>query len=160
MAVTGVSSGTPGFAGFSGTSPQVGKEAAMVDELRRRDALVHRYVNSRLGTISGSSMGPTFEYTRGPDGRSYATRGYVPLGVQEIPNDPQATIANARSVSRLAETPPILSGRDTQVVLEAKELETRARAELERLDAERKALYAADGKPHRPKAQSLFSIMG
>ena len=160
MAVTGISSGMSAFPGFLG-KPSAGEgDSAVIQDLRQRDALVHRYVNSRQGTISGSIAGPNYEYTRGPDGQVYAVKANVSLNVQEVPGNPQATIINAQSARKLAGTPPILSPKDSETILRASELEAKARVEIERLATERKALYTADGKPHQPKAQPLFSLMG
>lgn len=160
MSVATISSAVPPFSGFPGKTEKGAGDLGVVNELRQRDALVRRYVSSRQGTISGSSVGPDYEFTRGPDGRTYAVKANVSINVSEVPGDPQATIRNARSASRLAMSPPMLSSEDNGVIFEAKELEAKARIEIERLDTERKALYTAGGKPHQPQAQSLFSLLG
>lgn len=159
MAISSVSSG-PVFSGFSGKSAPAGGDLSEIHELRQRDALVRRYISSRQGVVAGSTVGPEMEFARGPDGRSYAVEANVVLSVQEVPGDPQGTIRNARTASRVAMAPPMIHAGDNGVLFEARELEARARAEIERIDQERKALYSADGRPHQPQAQALFSILG
>ena len=160
MAVSNISSSVPSFVGLPGKTASGSGDPSVVDQLRQRDSLVRRYVSSRQSGVAGSGLGPDFEFTRGPDGRTYAVKASVPLRVDEVPGDPQATIRNARSANRIASTPPMLSSEDSGVIFEARELEARARAEIERLDSERKALYSSDGKPHQPKPLALFSLLG
>jgi hypothetical protein len=74
--------------------------------------------------------GPSFEFTRGPDGRLYAVGGEVKLDTSEIPDNPEATIEKARTIQRAALAPAQPSGQDRQVAAQAKAMEMKAQQEV------------------------------
>lgn len=120
------------------TSPSEGLEVAqlsseekqVVDELRRRDAEVRRHEAAHVAAggayIKG---GPTYQYTRGPDGKQYAISGEVSIDVSKE-STPQATLRKASVVRRAALAPANPSGPDRQVAAQASQLETQARQEI------------------------------
>jgi SprA-related family len=104
-------------------------ELALVDELRTRDREVRAHEAAHQaagGTLAG---GATFSYQRGPDGKSYAVGGDVPIDLSPG-RTPQQTIARARQVRAAALAPSDPSGQDLRVASEAAALEMQAQLQL------------------------------
>ncbi|NIB39242.1 catalase [Pseudomaricurvus alkylphenolicus] len=103
------------------------------DEIQRlaqrdREVRAHEQAHAAVGgALAGS---PSYTYTRGPDGVSYAIAGEVPISTGAVPGDPQATLENARRVQQAALAPAEPSPQDRQVAAEAARLQQQALAEI------------------------------
>ncbi|MCF6179885.1 MAG: hypothetical protein L3J63_10935 [Geopsychrobacter sp.] len=111
-------------------SVQISAEAREIAKLAARDTEV-RVHESAHAAVGGRYAGsPSLTYTRGLDGRSYATDGEVSIDISPVSGDPQATIDKAQIVRAAALAPAEPSGQDRQVAASASALEVQARAEL------------------------------
>lgn len=101
-----------------------------VAELASRDREVRAHEQAHAA-VGGSYAGAaTYSFTRGPDGKRYATSGEVSIDVSPIPNDPQATLSKMDLVRRAALAPAEPSGQDLRVAAQAQALAAQARTEL------------------------------
>jgi hypothetical protein len=105
------------------------EEQARVRELQQRDREVRAHEQAHKAAAGDlAAGGPTFELERGPDGRSYAVGGEVPIRLREG-RTPQETIQIAERARRAALAPAQPSGQDRAVAAEAASRAARARAE-------------------------------
>lgn len=106
------------------------EEVEKVDELKSRDqeVRVHEQAHAAVGGQYAGS--PSYEYERGPDGKSYAVGGEVQIDVSPVNGDPQATIQKMQLVRRAALAPAQPSAADRSIAAEAANKATQARAEL------------------------------
>ncbi|MBE0555600.1 MAG: catalase [Proteobacteria bacterium] len=105
-------------------------EKKEIQKLQRRDQEVRRHEQAHVAA-GGSYVrgGANLQYSRGPDGRMYATGGEVSIDVS-AERTPEATIQKAQVVRRAALAPAEPSGQDRAVAAAAGRLETQARQEL------------------------------
>jgi hypothetical protein len=107
------------------------RQQARVNELAKRDREVRAHEAAHVAAGGAYARGgATFQYTKGPDGRLYATSGEVSIDVSSVPNDPQATIRKMEVVQRAALAPADPSAQDRSVAAAAAQEEGRARMEL------------------------------
>jgi hypothetical protein len=100
-----------------------------VAELRRRDAEVRAHEAAHAAAAGALGGGASFDYATGPDGRSYAVGGEVP--VEMAPGrTPEETIRNAAQLRAAALAPAEPSAQDRAVAAEAEAMEAAARAEI------------------------------
>lgn len=113
---------------------------------RDREVRAHEAAHAAVGGKYAGS--PSYTYTRGPDGKTYAVGGEVSISVSEVPGDPQATLEKAEVVRRAALAPAQPSAQDRQVAAKAGQMALEARAELtlENILAQKRKLEEA-GKP-------------
>lgn len=106
------------------------QELEKVDELKSRDqeVRVHEQAHAAVGGQYAGS--PSYEYERGPDGKSYAVGGEVQIDVSPVQGDPQATIQKMQVVRRAALAPAQPSAADRSIAADAASKATQARAEL------------------------------
>lgn len=106
------------------------QELEKVDELKSRDqeVRVHEQAHAAVGGRYASA--PSYEYERGPDGKSYAVGGEVQIDVSPVQGDPEATIQKMQVVRRAAMAPAEPSPADRAIAAEATNKATQARAEL------------------------------
>lgn len=103
-------------------------EKAQVRELQARDSEVHRHERAHAA-VGGPYAGlPSYSYTRGPDGRSYATDGEVEIDTSPA-QTPEGTIQKMEVVIRAALAPAQPSAQDHAVANKARKLKTEAIAE-------------------------------
>ncbi len=115
----------------AGKSELTEEERQQVEELKKRDAEVRRHEAAHKAAAGQYAKGGAqFDYTRGPDGRQYASGGEVQIDTSEISDDPQATIRKMQQIRRAAAAPAAPSDQDRQVAAQAARLEAQARAEL------------------------------
>lgn len=111
-------------------------EKQEVQQLKQRDQEVRRHEQAHVAAggqyVQG---GPQYEFTRGPDGRQYATGGEVSIDTS-AGRTPEETIQKARVVRRAALAPAEPSAQDRRVAAQASQLEVRARQELQEQRAE------------------------
>lgn len=107
-------------------------EKREVQHLRLRDAEVRRHEQAHIAAGGQYVRGrATFAYTRGPDGRQYATGGEVSLDVGAA-RTPEATIRKMQVIRRAALAPESPSPQDRRVAAQAAQTEARARQEIAR----------------------------
>jgi hypothetical protein len=119
-------------------------EQKQVAELKKRDQEVrqHEQAHKAAGGQYAGSISHT--YQKGPDGRSYAVGGEVPIDASPIAGDPQATIDKMRQVRAAALAPAEPSAQDRKVASIAQGREAEARAELSKVQEEEKQADAAE----------------
>lgn len=104
-------------------------EQQYVRELAAIDASVRAHEAAHVGAGAGVvSGGASFGYTRGPDGKMYATSGEVPISMKEG-RTPEETIQNARQIASAAMAPADPSPQDYKVAANAAQMEAQARSE-------------------------------
>lgn len=106
------------------------EEAREVEQLRARDREVRAHEQAHLAAAGPHAIGgPTYEYERGPDNRSYAVGGEVEIDTSPE-RDPEATLRKAQTVRRAALAPAQPSPQDRRVAAQAARMEAEARREL------------------------------
>ena len=73
----------------------------------------------------------SYSYVTGPDGTRYAVGGSVPVDLQAVPGDPEATLRKAKAAIRAAFAVGQPSAADMRVAAEAYSLEMKAQRELQ-----------------------------
>lgn len=120
-----------------GSATQLTEEQLkVVQQLETRDREVRQHEQAHASVGGVHTGAPELEYTRGPDGRMYATSGEVSVDTSAVSNDPQATIEKMRTVISAALAPAEPSTQDRQVAAKAQALLTEALASLSLEDAE------------------------
>ncbi|XXF08221.1 hypothetical protein J3Q00_19885 [Pseudomonas sp. D2-3] len=112
------------------TAQEEQKLQLVVAELANRDREVrsHEQAHAAVGGVHAGA--PTYTYTRGPDGKRYASGGEVSIDVGAVANDPQATLTKMEIVIRAALAPAEPSAQDRSVASQAQAQMAVARAEL------------------------------
>ncbi|MCR9276539.1 MAG: hypothetical protein NXH85_01100 [Pseudomonadaceae bacterium] len=103
-----------------------------IEQLTERDREVRAHEQAHAAVGGQYAGAPVYDYTRGPNGRSYATSGHVKIDVSAIPGDPQATLQKAQTVRRAALAPAEPSSADRSVAAKASQMAVQARAEIAR----------------------------
>jgi len=117
-------------------------ELKLLQQLSSRDREVRTHEQAHVAASGGlANGGPSFQFTRGPDGRLYATGGEVSIDVAPVANDPQATIEKAQQIRRAALAPTNPSQADRAVAARATAMATEARVELQREARDAEAPY-------------------
>lgn len=114
----------------SGTQRFTPEELQEIDHLEARDREVRDHERAHASVGGQHTGAPNLEYTRGPDGRLYATSGEVSVDTSSVSGDPQATIDKMRVVIRAAMAPADPSSQDYRVAARAQALLVEAQAEL------------------------------
>ena len=106
-------------------------ELKLVEELKRRDIEVRAHEAAHLAAAGKhATSGASFDYKRGPDGKSYAAGGEVSIDTSPVPNDPQATLRKAQQIQAAARAPANPSAQDRQVAAQAGVMAADARLEI------------------------------
>ena len=112
---------------------------------RDREVRAHEQAHAAVGGKYAGS--PHYDYTRGPNGVSYATSGHVNIDVSPVPNDPEATLQKMQTVARAALAPAQPSAQDRTVAARANREAALARAEIAKSQGESQAsLLEADSR--------------
>jgi len=102
---------------------------ALISELASSDTKVRAHEAAHVaaggGVVSG---GANFSYTKGPDGKMYATSGEVPIDTSEG-KTPEETIRKARQIVAAAMAPSDPSPQDYRVAASAAVMEMRGHLE-------------------------------
>lgn len=106
------------------------EELQQVEQLETRDREVRQHEQAHASVGGQYTGAPQLDYTRGPDGRLYATSGEVSVDTSAIPDDPQATIEKMQTVIRAALAPVEPSSQDRQVAAKAQAILAEAMAEV------------------------------
>lgn len=109
-------------------------EREQVARLAKRDAEVRRHEQAHAAAGGIFAGTPHYRYTRGPDGRMYATSGSTPIDTAPE-EDPDATIRKMDTVIRAALAPADPSPEDLQVAAKARIERMRAQAEKTAADS-------------------------
>lgn len=124
------------------------QERQQVEQLQQRDREVRQHEAAHTHSAGQHARGGArFTYEAGPDGKRYAVGGEVSIDTSAVPNDPQATLAKARTIRRAALAPADPSAQDRAVAAEAARLEQQAMREL----ADRRDTAAPTDKPDTPR---------
>lgn len=106
------------------------EELKAVQKLVLRDREVRAHEAAHKGAAGQyATSGARFTYTRGPDGKQYATGGEVSIDAS-VPDDPGEALRKAQVIRRAALAPAQPSGQDKAVASQAIQMETEARADL------------------------------
>lgn len=105
------------------------EEEAQVRELRQIDREVRTHEAAHQAAAGALGGGASFSYTQGPDGRSYATGGEVPIHFKQG-STPEETLRNMQQVQRAANAPADPSGQDRRVAAQAASMAAQARQEI------------------------------
>jgi len=106
------------------------EEKKEVQKLKQRDTEVRRHEQAHLSAAGRYARGGAqYTFTRGPDGRQYATGGEVSIDVSPT-KTPEGTITKAQVVKAAALAPVEPSSQDRAVAAAAGKMENAARAEL------------------------------
>lgn len=106
-------------------------EEKRVQELKKIDREVRTHEQAHLAAAGGLARGgATFIYTKGPDGKRYATGGEVNIEISPVEGNPKETIRRMQQVRKAALAPANPSSQDRSVAAQASREEAKARAEL------------------------------
>ncbi|WOX48194.1 putative metalloprotease CJM1_0395 family protein [Aeromonas sp. XH] len=106
------------------------KQQRQVAALVERDLEVRRHEQAHQAVGGEHAGSPSYQFSRGPDGKRYATGGEVVIDMGTIPGDPAATIAKMQQVRAAALAPDEPSSQDLSVARAASAKEARTRREL------------------------------
>ncbi|WP_373186425.1 putative metalloprotease CJM1_0395 family protein [Halopseudomonas sp.] len=128
-----------------------GKEAELemveqteIRELSARDREVRAHEQAHMAVGGQYAGAVSYDYSRGPDGRLYATGGSVSIDISPVAGDPAATIAKMQQVQRAALAPAEPSGADRAVAAQAAQMIAQARAEVATRNVQGESSAAAD----------------
>lgn len=107
-------------------------EQQEVAALKAKDARVRQQASAHQSAGGSSTGSANYRYQVGPDDRSYAVSGEVPINLQ-AGRTPDETIANARQARRAALASSDPSGQDLAVAAQASQMEVAAQARKSRL---------------------------
>ncbi|WP_431856203.1 putative metalloprotease CJM1_0395 family protein [Azospirillum sp.] len=99
-------------------APLSDDEQKQVDKLKAVDTKVRQHEAAHQAAGGALAGGATFSYTKGPDGRSYATGGEVPVRAPAA-RSPEAAIQQAQQIKAAALAPAEPSGQDLAVAASA-----------------------------------------
>ncbi|TLD85107.1 hypothetical protein LS70_000710 [Helicobacter sp. MIT 11-5569] len=122
------------------------RELESIDRNVRAHEAAH--IAAGAGVVTG---GASFSYTRGPDGKMYATAGEVPIAMKEG-RTPEETIQNARQIVAAAMAPSDPSPQDYKVAASAAQMESSARSE----QASEKAKEVEEALKKQEESQDNF----
>jgi SprA-related family len=102
-----------------------------VQRLQKQDQDVRKHEQAHISAASGVAVSaPTYKYTTGPDGKTYAVSGDVSIDASPG-NDPQATLRKADIIRRAALAPAAPSSQDYRVAAQAEQMANKARQEIQ-----------------------------
>jgi hypothetical protein len=104
-------------------------EARLVDDLAQRDRQVRAHEAAHQAVAGSLGGAASFTYRTGPDGKSYAVGGEVPIDMSGG-RTPEETMARAEQIRAAALAPVDPSAQDLAIAAEASQMETAAQAQL------------------------------
>ena len=144
-------------------TPEQQREVA---ELKARDLEVRAHEMAHVIAAGAHvTSGPSYEYKTGPDGKGYAVSGSVGIDTSPVAGDPEATIAKMQTIAAAAMAPASPSGQDHKVAAQARQAESRARAELaqmrteERVEATQPENGVAENGVAENEEVAVFSVV-
>ncbi|MFP5514301.1 MAG: putative metalloprotease CJM1_0395 family protein [Alphaproteobacteria bacterium] len=124
-----------GSAGATDTVTLSDAAQQQVQKLKQIDANVRQHEAAHQAAGGSHAGGASFTYTRGPDGKNYATAGEVPIDVS-AESEPAETIAKMEQVKAAALAPADPSPQDVRVAAQADAAKLKAQVELRRQGGE------------------------
>ncbi|MBP2226936.1 hypothetical protein J2847_000203 [Azospirillum agricola] len=126
--------------GAEGTAPRGSQAAAsvvtlsaeaqqQVQKLKQTDANVRQHEAAHQAAGGGHAGAASFTHARGPDGKSYAVAGEVPIDIS-AEAEPSATVAKMEQVKAAALAPSDPSPQDLRVAAQADAQKLKAQSEL------------------------------
>lgn len=100
-----------------------------IETLAARDREVRAHEQAHVAAGGQYAGAPVYQYERGPNGRSYAVGGEVPISTGEEAS-PAETLRKAQIIRRAALAPAEPSPQDRRVAAMASQMEARARNEI------------------------------
>lgn len=128
------------------TPQQQAQQKQQLAQLSSRDREVRSHEQAHSAAGGNYAGAPTYSFTRGPDGQTYAVSGEVSIDVSPIANDPAATLRKMEVVQRAALAPAEPSAQDLRVAAQAQVLAAQARSELAAQQRAERVAAAAEGK--------------
>lgn len=117
--------------------PLTKEQESQVRELKQRDAEVRAHEQAHAAVGGAYAGAPQYTYTKGPDGKKYATGGEVQIDTS-TERTPEATIRKMDIVIRAALAPAEPSAQDRAVARQAEQQRLEAQQQLlEQREAER-----------------------
>lgn len=134
---------------------QMAADQVVIDQLKARDreVRVHEAAHASVGGQYAGSA--SFEYSRGPDGKNYATGGEVGISTGAVSGDPQATLEKARTIRAAALAPAQPSAQDRRVAAEAVQMEAQAMADLQQMKVDEKMAAEAARQKKQDEAADV-----
>lgn len=126
-----------------------------LDKLKARDTEVRQHEAAHQGAGGAYAGSASFTFTRGPDGKRYATGGEVSVDTSPIPGKPDETIAKMRIIQQAALAPAEPSSQDRRVAAQAARAMLQAQSELLRQQHAAQASAGNDG-PQRSRAANAY----
>jgi len=105
-------------------------EQALVSKLQQTDANVRRHEQAHSAAGGAQAGAPNIQYTKGPDGKQYATSGEVSINVPTGGGDPASRIEKLRKVQQAALAPSNPSAQDLRVAASVSQAISEAQADL------------------------------
>ncbi|MDG9671100.1 putative metalloprotease CJM1_0395 family protein [Hahella sp. CR1] len=128
-------------------------DLAAISQLSQRDLEVRQHEQAHVAVGGLYAGAPQYSYSRGPDGRSYAVGGEVPIDVSSVPGNPEATIRKMEQVRRAALAPAEPSSQDRSVAARATQAILQARSELVQQQSDGRAELRAEQQQEREQRQ-------
>jgi hypothetical protein len=111
------------------TGAQTPQAQQQLQKLKQSDSNVRKHEAAHQAAGGGNAGAASFTYTRGPDGKSYATAGEVQVDISPE-TEPSATISKMEQVKAAALAPDDPSPQDLRVAAQADALKLKAQSEL------------------------------
>lgn len=105
------------------------EEKKVIQELQQRDLQVRNHEQAHQAVGGNLAGSPSYETTRGPDNRHYATNGEVNIDMSPVHGNPDATVEKAQQVRHAALAPANPSSQDRAVAAKAAQMESAAQRE-------------------------------
>lgn len=128
------------------------EEQEEIDALAKRDAEVRTHEQAHAAAGGQYAGSPQYQYTTGPNNRSYVTDGEVSIDVSKAPT-PEQTVSKMQQVRAAALAPAEPSSQDLKVAAEAAQKESEARVEI----AQEKTKTPSAGPNENPDNGSRLS---
>ena len=113
------------------------QELREIEILKARSIEVKAHERAHLAAAGSLAVsGASFSYSRGPDGKLYATSGEVGVDTSRVAGDPQATLSKAQQIRRTALAPAAPSAQDRSIAAQATAMEQQAQLELAKIKEE------------------------
>ena len=116
------------------------QEVLELSNLKKRDREVRSHEQAHAAVGGQFAGSPSYQFSRGSDGRLYAVSGEVPISLPRYPGDPEATLRAAEQVRAAALAPAQPSAQDQRIAAAASALALEARAQI--ADQQRQAVAA------------------
>jgi hypothetical protein len=126
---SGTSGGDAASLAPAGSKPLTAAEQRRVKELAQIDEGVRAHEAAHQAAAGSMGGAVSFSYETGPDGKSYAVGGEVPVDLSSG-QTPEQTIARAQQVRAAALAPADPSPQDLSVAAAASQMEAMARTEM------------------------------